>query len=349
MPKKSPQEVSARRVAIIELIAANPLPVEAIVDQLRPRAARRTVYEDLEWILETFPEHLRRESAGQSHGKHRVTYRWIGQSPYLLSSPITWLTEEELIGLVAARGFLRDTTPEQPPTDTAVASDDLLAGAIARLVDRAGVQDAAELLARQVVTVSRFGAAPISGQALATTLSATAVGEALTFTYENLQGRQRAVHALPQRCFLSKGEWYVVAWDGTLKTFRLSRMTAVERTSKRPTDAPVSIATSDVDGLLENGFFATSNSRRGDRVQIAIGPDAWPHVCDRRWGDKQTIAADPEGLPEGWLRLSFTTTGLAECRHWVLAMGANARAEKPKALVEWVREQARAVAEGCVG
>ena len=67
MPKKSPQDTNARRIAIIELIAANPLPVEEIVEQLIPKAGRRTVYEDLEWILDTFPEHLKRESAGQAH------------------------------------------------------------------------------------------------------------------------------------------------------------------------------------------------------------------------------------------------------------------------------------------
>ena len=64
------------------------------------------------------------------------------------------------------------------------------------------VQDAAELLARRVVTVSRFGAALTQCLALATTLAATAVGDAITFDYENLQGRQRRIHAVAQsdRC-----------------------------------------------------------------------------------------------------------------------------------------------------
>ena len=57
MPKKSPQDTNARRIAIIELIAATPLPVEEIVEQLIPKAGRRTVYED-----------LKRESAGKGHG-----------------------------------------------------------------------------------------------------------------------------------------------------------------------------------------------------------------------------------------------------------------------------------------
>ena len=351
MPKKSPQDTNARRIAIIELIAANPLPVEEIVEQLIPRAGRRTVYEDLEWILDTFPEHLKRESAGKAHGKHRVAYRWLGHSPYLLEKPISWLTEEELISLVAARGFLRDVDPAKAPTVTNPDDCDILAGAIARLVNRAGVQDAAELLARRVVTVSRFGAAPTRCLALATTLAATAVGDAITFDYENLQGRQRRIHAVPQRCVLIKGEWYLIAWAGFLRNFRLSRMAKVQRTREQPADAPAYISADEVDALLHSGFYATSSTRAKDRVRVQLGiaPQAWPHVCDRRWGDNQTIEEEPKGLPEGWRRLSFTTTGLAECQHWALAMGANARPEGPKALVEWVCEQARAMVEACEG
>ncbi|TQE98667.1 MAG: WYL domain-containing protein, partial [Spiribacter salinus] len=287
----------------------------------------------------------------KAHGKHRVTYRWLGHSPYLLEKPISWLTEEELISLVAARGFLRDVDPAKAPTVTNPEDCDILAGAISRLVNRAGVQDAAELLARRVVTVSRFGAAPTKCLALAHTLAATAVAEAIEFDYENLQGLRRRIHAVPQRCVLIKGEWYVIAWAGGLKNFRLSRMDKVQRTRQHPEQAPAYISASEVDALLETGFYATGSTKPKDRtrIQLGIAPQAWPHIRDRRWGENQTIEDEPKGLPEGWRRLSFTTTGLAECQHWVLAMGANARAEKPKALVEWVCEQARAMVEACEG
>ena len=237
----------------------------------------------------------------------------------------------------------------EPPEGTNPDDCDILAGAIARLVNRAGVQDAADLLARRVVTVSRFGAVPTKCQALAHTLAATAVGQAITFDYENLQGRRRRILALPQRCVLIKGEWYVIAWAGQLKTFRLGRMDNVQRTYQHPEDAPAVISAMEVDALLENGFYATSSTRPKDRVRVQIGiaPDAWPHIRDRRWGENQVIEEEPKGLPEGWRRLSFTTTGLAECQHWVMSMGANARPEKPKALVEWVCQQARAMAEAC--
>jgi hypothetical protein len=44
----------------------------------------------------------------------------------------------------------------------------------------------------------------------------------------------------------------------------------------------------------------------------------------------------------GWKLLSFTTTGLAECQHWVLGMGL--RAEQPPELVEWLRNEAQPTA-----
>ncbi|TQE99804.1 MAG: WYL domain-containing protein, partial [Spiribacter salinus] len=232
-----------------------------------------------------------------------------------------------------------------------VATHGLLAGAIARLIDRAGVQDAADLLARHVLTVSRFGAAPCHAEDLAVCLAATAVGECLLFDYENLQGKRRRIHAIPQRCVIIKGEWYVIAWAGGLRNFRLSRIANVTRTKDTPEGAPAHIPTHEVDALLESGFYATGSTKPKDRVRVQLGiaPQAWPHIRDRRWGDNQTIEEEPKGLPEGWRRLSFTTTGLAECQHWVLAMGANARAEKPKALVEWVCEQAQAMVEACEG
>ena len=81
------------------------------------------------------PRHLPRapqageRRPGSRHGKHRVTYRWIGHSPYLLEKPITWLTEEELISLVAARGFLRDVDPAKAPLSFSKGTSRSAAGA----------------------------------------------------------------------------------------------------------------------------------------------------------------------------------------------------------------------------
>ncbi len=335
MANKAPQEVAARRVAIINLIASERLPVERIREKLRPQAGLRTIHEDIAWMADTFPDHLMREKAGNGQ-THRVVYRWQGNVPYLLTKPITWLTEEQLIALVAARGFLREYSADQLDTD-------LLAGAIGRLLDRAGVQEAVDILARHVVTVSRFGAAPIDCANLALALAATATGDGIEFTYENLQGVTRAVAAVPARCVLIKGEWYCIAWAGTLKSFRVARMQAARRVRTRPAGAPNHIPSHEVDALLKSAFFATSSQRPSDRARVvlAVSPQAWQHLRDRRWGDNQVLAEEPTDLPPGWRRLTFSTTGLAECQHWVLGMGAAVRAEGPEALVGWIQDQIR--------
>ena len=340
MANRPAQDVAARRVAIIDLIGVEALAVEEVHRRLRPRAGLRTVHEDIAWLLETFPEHLKREKAGKGLG-HRVVYRWQGQVPYLLNKPVGWLTEEELIALVAARGFLRDANPARPATSGEPALDELLAGALGRLLDRAGVQDAAKILGRQVLAVSRFGAAPINHACLSLALAATATGETLAFTYENLAGTTHQVSALPLRCLLVKGEWYCIAWAGSLKNFRISRMSDARRLRQRPDGAPTHIPAHEVDALLASAFYATGSDRPKDRVRVtlAVSPQAWPHLRDRRWGDNQKIDEAAADLPAGWRRLAFTTTGLAECQHWVLGMGAGVRAEGPETLVAWVREQ----------
>ena len=81
MANRSLQDVAARRVAIINLIAGEGLSVDEVHEQLHPRAGLRTVHEDISWMAETFPEHLKREKAGKGpHGTttaHRIAYRWL--------------------------------------------------------------------------------------------------------------------------------------------------------------------------------------------------------------------------------------------------------------------------------
>ena len=345
MANRPAHDVAARRLGIIDLIGAEALAVDEIQRRLRPKAGLRTIHEDIAWLLKTFPEHLKREKAGKGlkglTTAHRVVYRWQGQVPYLLTKPVDWLTEDELIALVAARGFLREPVPNQPPINAELPQGDLLAGALGRLLDRAGVQDAAKILGQQVVTVSRFGAAPVNHACLALALAATATGETLEFAYENLKGEAKTVTALPLRCVLTKGEWYCTAWAGSLKTYRIARMSQARRLRQRPTEAPGHIPAHEVDALLASAFYATCSNSPKDRVRVtlAVGPQAWPHLRDRRWGDNQKIDDAPKDLPAGWRRLAFTTTGLAECQHWVLGMGAGVRAEGPNTLVDWIREQ----------
>jgi predicted DNA-binding transcriptional regulator YafY len=344
MARSAPQDPSARRIQIIVLLSGDGLGFEALRAQLKPQPSVRTLHEDLAWIERQFPDRLRRDQAHGEHGTSRVALRWLGRPPVLLSQPLTWLTEEEVISLIAARGLLRQLDPSLPPTASPQPEPDPLSQAADGLLARVGVKDVADALARDAIVVSRFGAEPAAGDVLATCLGATVRGDGLHFSYVNMAGRRHTVEAMALRMLLVKSEWFMLAWSESLKLYRLARMSEVRR-GRLPAKCPSWIPRQDIDAKLRDAFYATGSERSQDRkrVVLAVGPDAWPLVAGRRWGDRQTVDDHPTDLPAGWRRLQFTTTGLGECRHWVLSHGGQLRAEAPAELVSWIRAQAEAV------
>lgn len=344
MTRRPPHDVAARRLALVDLITGEGLGFDQITLQLKPRPGRRTLHEDIAWLTEQFPQHFQRERASSQHDGHRILYRWQGPAPLLLRQPVLWLSEEELIALIAARGLLRQPDPSRPATSGQAPEADPLAGAVDGLLARAGVKEAADAIARDAIVVSRFGALPGDPTCLATFFAATVLGDGLHFDYENLAGERHPVHASPLRMAMIKAEWYLLAWSGSLKVYRLARISGARR-GKQPAGRPVLIPAPEIDGKLRDAFYATGSERSQDRKRVVLGvsPEGWPQVVGRRWGDRQVIEEEPEGLPSGWRRIQFTTTGLGECRHWVLANGANVRAEGPPELVEWLRTEATAV------
>lgn len=248
---------------------------------------------------------------------------------------------------MAAQGLLRDADPAMPATVGQLSDHDLLGSVIGQLINRAGVTEATDMLSRSSVTVSRFGAAPTDHLSLAACFAATITGEGLEYDYINLQNEQSRPHVSPQRMVLIKGEWYLIAWiTRGLRTFRLARISNAKRRRDHPPGKPISITRHEVDALLSNGFYATASNKTEDRkkVILAVRPDAWQLIQKRRWGDKQEILENQSDLPPGWRRLIFVTTGIMECRHWVLSMGSAAQAEHPPELVQWVAEQATEMA-----
>jgi hypothetical protein len=148
---------------------------------------------------------------------------------------------------------------------------------------------------------------------------------------------------------LIKGEWFCFAWSGRVKQYALARFVSrdptVTITAQLPPGAPVRPPHDAVDAALATGFHATGSDDPAQRVRVvlAIGPEAWPFIADRTWGGGQQTDHTPADLPPGWRRLAFTTTGLPECRHWVLSFGAAIRAEAPPALTAWLRQQAESI------
>lgn len=344
MTRRPPHDVAARRLALVDLITGEGMGFDEIASRLKPRPSKRTLREDIAWLTEQFPKHFIREKSIAGHDGSRVRYHWVGPAPLLLQRPIHWLAEEELIALIAARGLLRQPDPSKPATTGPTSEIDPLASAVDTILARAGVKEAADAIARDAIVVSRFGALPGDPASLATILAATVLGDGMHFDYDNLAGKRHAVHASPLRMALIKAEWYLLTWCGSMKIYRVARITNARR-GKHPPGRPIFIPSHEIDAKLRDAFYATGSERPQDRKRVVLGvsPECWPQVVGRRWGDRQVIEEMPVGLPAGWRRIHFTTSGLGECRHWVLANGANMRAEAPPELLDWLRAEVSTV------
>lgn len=347
MPRKASADVASRRRALLGLLASaeEGLSLAEMEQGLPGQTARRTLHEDLAYFKMAFPGRLQRVGAGDAHGASRVAYRWTGSLPHLLNDGLTWITDEELLALVAARGLLHHEDRSLAATAGAASSLQGLSSAIHGLIVRAQLTEVAGHQGRHVVAVSRFGAAPVAPQTLSTCLAATASSQGLRFIYTNLEGVTDKRIVAPQRLVLIRGEWYLVAWEGILRMFRLSRITGSIERVRPPKDTPI-ITSRNIDELLDESFFATGSMdrRKRCRVVLAISPGSWPFIEGRTWGLNQRIDAEPSDLPAGWRRLSFTTTGLNECRHWVLGQGLGLKAEAPQELVDWLRQETASLA-----
>jgi hypothetical protein len=149
------------------------------------------------------------------------------------------------------------------------------------------------------------------------------------------------------------GEFFLFGWTadaarppGRIKQYRLSRMAEIARAAGDPPGCPSTGLRQTVSLILRDAFRATGSDAMHDRRQVvlAASPLAQAFLENRRWGDRQCWSDDP-ALPPGWRRLQYVTTGLVECRHSILGMGAEVRAEAPPELIAWLRDQARAVVE----
>ena len=349
MPNKSEAHLRRHR-RILELIAEEPLSADQLAARMTPHVTPRLIRKDLVYLQARFPEQMVREHGGDARN---IFWTLKGLPPIPFLAPIDYLTHDELAALIAARGFLRAPDAKHPgwerPT-TPYEGD--LSAALHGLLERAGLGDEARAIAPATIGVSRFAVAPEPCGALAAIERALRTGQAVRFHYRNRTGAEREVHARPLRLVSIKGEWHLFAWSpatdslapGRVKQYRLSRLTAagpaVTVVSRQPPGCPQRAPREDVDCMLASGFNATSSTDPAarKRLVIAIGPEAWPDVVDRTWGDSQIISDAPEH-GNAWRRLTFSTSGWQEARGWILSLGANARAEGPPELVTWLHTQ----------
>ncbi len=346
-----PATTAAKRRSFILTIIQQPLLREEIRKALRPVPSPRTLASDLAWLRAQFPGRLLTENDGRA-----LRWRFVGEAPRLIEKPIVALDEDQVAALIAARGLLRQPDASRPSAeDDGTAYHGVLSRAIDRLLHDSGIADEARSIAPDAIAISRFGVAPEEDAAFPICFSAIRAGEALVFTYTNNSGTTHPVHAQPVRMLHIAGEWHCMAWaadaaapPGRLKQYRLSRLTGARRVSTPPAGCPVSGLRDEAAAELRDAFRATGSARLASRRTVVLGVSstAWPFIERRRWGDKQVIDDRPAGLPGGWRRLRFVTTGLAECRYWVLSFGAEVRVEAPDELATWVASQARIVLDG---
>jgi predicted DNA-binding transcriptional regulator YafY len=327
--------LAKRRQHILEH-CQNPEGADLITMSRRCAVARRTLYKDLAWITERFPDRLQ---------KTGDRWHWTGPIPHLLPQDLSHLDHGELLALVIARGLLRD--PGQGRRETRdVRYQGPLDGAIDALLTRCGLDEEASAIAPDAIQVDRHGAEPCNPETVVAILDALQSGCCIQGRYGNRGGDVHDIHLAPLRLILLNGEYLLLANDGRrrplIKVYRVARLDNLRSTVFRPPGAPEHIDRLTIDRFRDAAFGATASLEPEARtlVVLAISPQAWPRLAGRSFGDNQRWFEEPDDLPTGWRRLQFTTTGLPECRHWVLSMADTVRAESPPSLIAWLAEQA---------
>ncbi len=344
----SPAPAAARRHRILQLLSQQALTTAELRARLDPEPSPRSLADDLRWLRNVFPGRVDCARSGRAH-----VHRFAGEVPRLLPTPLTHLDEDQVSALIAARGLLRTPDPTHPTAEDPVRGyHGALAQALDRLLTGAGLGDEARAIAPDAVSISRFGVAPEEEAAFPLCLAAIRTNGSIAATYTNLDGEVYVLHAKAVRLVHIVGEFHLLAWShrrgvGKLRQYRLSRMTDVVRRNDDPPGCPHSGLRRDAADLLTDAFRATGSLLPADRITVllTVSPPAWPFLERRRWGASQHWDHAPADLPPGWRRLRFTTTGLNEARYWILGFGSAIRAESPPALVEWIHDQARTMAE----
>lgn len=340
----SPAETAHRRTAIIALMARGGVTLAELVARLRPAVSERVVQRDLALLQRQFPGRI--DSCQDGRAK---SWRFNGDVCRVLERPLSALTDDQLTALIVARGLLHLPDPADAPVDAGHGYRGALACAVDALLAGMGLSDEAKAIAPDTITISRFGVAPEEDASFPSTIDALRAGDALRFTYTNLDGRTHAVHARPIRLAHVAGEWHLFSWaaddrvkPGKIKQYRLSRMSGIGRTTTQPAGCPHSGLRHDVAATMRDAFRATGSNQR-TRVRVAVSPRAWPFWEKRRWGADQHITGPHPDLPPHWRRITFVTTGIDECRYFVMSFGAEVRVEAPDDLATWIRTQATAI------
>lgn len=135
--------------------------------------------------------------------------------------------------------------------------------------------------------------------------------------------------------------WYLVGYchlRQEVRIFKVDRIDALEPSGERfsyPEEFDLSAYLGPTWGLLRGEAGAPED------VVVEFSPQASRWARDEEWHPSQRV----EDLPDGRVRLHFHVGVTPELRRWVLGLGRDARVIRPASLAEWVRQEARGVAE----
>ena len=130
-----------------------------------------------------------------------------------------------------------------------------------------------------------------------------------------------------------QGEWYLAGHchlRGKTLTFALSRIKHAAQTKKKVTHCVP-------DNLMDelNSNFGIFSSEGKMQVTIRFTGKAADIIKERLWHPEQKV----EMVNENEVALSFVTGNMHEVKRWILSWGADARIERPAALVELLKEE----------
>jgi hypothetical protein len=348
----TPNSARTGRVRLIlDLLTAQPLPIEELLGRLNRRLAgvraaqiqRRMLQNDLAWMRTSFPgaiEQVARRNlvpATSDFPEARRFWRLAGGEALLpVDADLAAVSELEALALHAARAVLA----APPPPAGTPGDEGPLAAALGRLIERLGLGSAR---LPDLLGVNPGAPQPWEPRYALAVLRAIRLGEGVCMTYQPLEKASHAVIAQPIRLVLTDGEPYLWAWDGAagrLKNYKLARI-AVLAPHPRLKGVPPGLD-AEVRASLRNSFRGVSGSAQRGRVVLRFAAGAVPHVRARRLGPAQSW----DDLPDGGARVAFNTHGLEAVRHWVLSFGSRVTVEEPASLAAWVRAEAQLMAGG---
>ncbi len=315
---------------ILRLLADEALPVEVLTERLSkeleaiglPRISERSVNDDIAWLRERFGgggvERVARSALekppASAFRTYRSFYRLVpgdglipAQGDGLLA-----LTEIEALALTTARAMLSRAPAREGRRGERGGP---LAEALDRILDRLGINKP-EIIP-DIIDVCQTTQQVWDAEVLRTLLRAVRTKQGVTGTYQSLQGAAHPVHLNPVRLMLNYDEWHVWAWNGSApkvrnyKVSRFSDLALAERLPGEPTDTDRQSRRN-----VAEGFEGYAGERMED-VSLRFKPEAAMKVVGRHMGLDQKYVF----LPDGSVRISFRTRGMAALRPWVLGFG----------------------------